>query len=261
MAWSHSILQSSTLERRDKQRRDEESEAGTLRQKAVERAVVRGAMAPKLRRPAAMPARVRSLRRPARASGEAEEEAEKPTTEEYNTLAALTLERLRSLDIVELGETSYYGGHAKIAGRILSLKPAEEEVEFELSGTLTDRVLERFGGGSTRVVKVHACPEGCPQLVTGDTYFHARGYWDTKVAPKPWHTNLIPAKVAVEEEVDELAGLRELALERGKGRGGSNPPKEKEPKERASRLLEETRNEARREGRRKGQQRKSTKTC
>ena len=188
-------------------------------------------MAPKLRRPAAMPARVRSLRRPARASGEAEEEAAKPTTEEYNTLAALTLERLRSLDIVELGETSYYGGHAKIAGRILSLKPAEEEVEFELSGTLTDRVLERFGGGSTRVVKVHACPEGCPQLVTGDTYFHARGYWDTKVAPKPWHTNLIPAKGAVEEEVDELAGLRELALERGKGRGGSNPPKEKEPKE------------------------------
>ena len=98
-------------------------------------------------------------------------------------------------------------------------------------------------------------------MVTGDTYFHARGYWDTKVAPKPWHTNLIPAKGAVEEEVDELAGLRELALERGKGRGGSNPPKEKEPKERASRLLEETRNEARREGRRKGQQRKSTKTC
>ena len=180
-----------------------------------------------------MPARVRSLRRPARASGEAEEEAEKPTTEEYNTLAALTLERLRSLDIVELGETSYYGGHAKIAGRILSLKPAEEEVEFELSGTLTDRVLERFGGGSTRVVKVHACPEGCTQLITGDTYFHARGYWDTKVAPKPWHTNLIPAKGAVEEEVDELAGLRELALERGKGRGGSNPPKEKEQKERS----------------------------
>ena len=181
-------------------------------------------MAPKLRRPAAAPARVRPMRRPARASGEAEEEKAEPTTEEYNTLASLTLERLKSLDIVELGETSYYGGHAKIAGRFRSLRP-EEEVEFELCGTLTERVLERFGGGNSRVVRVHVCSAECPQLMTGDTYFHARGYWDTAVVPKPWHTNLMPAKGTVEEEVDELAGLRELAEERGKGRGGVKPPK------------------------------------
>lgn len=80
-------------------------------------------MAPKLKRPAAMPGRVRPLRRPGRASGEEEAEKDKPTTEEYHPLASLTLDRMRELDIVELGETSYYGGHAKIAGRIRGLKP------------------------------------------------------------------------------------------------------------------------------------------
>ena len=196
-------------------------------------------MAPKMKRPAAMPVRVRPLRRPARAVGEEETEASKPVTEEYHPLASLTLDTMKKLEIVELGETSYYGGHAKIAGRIQSLKPTEEEVEFELSGTLTDRVLERFGGGSSRVVKVHACPAGCPQLMTGDAYFYARGYWDTTVAPKPWHTNLVPAKGAVEEEVDELAGLRELAVERGKGRGGTKPPKDEKQKEKSKSPAEE----------------------
>ena len=151
-------------------------------------------MAPKLRRPAAMPARARPLRRPGRASGEEETEKDKPITEEYHPLTSLTLDRMKELEIVELGETSYYGAHAKIAGRIRGLKPSEQEVEFELSGALTDRVLERFGGGSSRTVKVHACPVSCPQLMTGDTYFHARGFWDTTVTPKPWRTNLLPAK-------------------------------------------------------------------
>lgn len=164
------------------------------------------------------------MRRPARVSGVEEPEEDKPITEEYHPLTSLTLDRMKELDIVELGETAYYGGHAKIAGRIQGFKPSEEEVEFELSGTLTDRVLERFGGGSSRAVKVHVCPAGCPQLVTGDNYFHARGFWDTKIAPKPWHANLLPAKGGAEVEVDELAGLRELALERGKGRGGESLP-------------------------------------
>ena len=140
---------------------------------------------------------------------------------------------MKRLEIVELGETSYYGAHAKVAGRIRSIRPSEEEVEFELSGTLTDRILERFGGSSSRTVKVHACPAGCPQLTTGDAYFHARGYWDTTVAPKPWHTNLLPAKGTEGGEIDELAGLRELAAERGKGRGGDKPPKPEKEKDKS----------------------------
>ena len=45
----------------------------------------------------------------------------------------------------------------------------------------------------------------------------------------------MPAKAGGEAEVDELAGLRELAVERGKGRGGEKPPKpeEKEDKDEA----------------------------
>ena len=190
-------------------------------------------MAPKVRRPAAMPARVRPLRRPARASEAGEAEADKPVTEEYHPLTSLALDRMKELDIVELGETSYYGAHAKIAGRIKGLKPSDEEVEFELTGTMTDRVLERFGGGHSRIVTVHACPAGCPQLMTGDKFFHARGFWDAAVAPKPWHTNLVPAKAIDEGEVDELAGLREMAMDRGKGRGGVKPPKEEGQQERS----------------------------
>ena len=185
-------------------------------------------MAPKVRRPAAAPARVRVARRPAGRVAEEEKGEDKPITEEYNALTSLTLDRLRTLDIVELGETSYYGAHAKVAGRIRSLNPGEEELSFELTGTMTECILERFGGSRSRTVKVHVCPAGCAQLTTGDDYFHSRGYWDCSVAPKPWHTNLIPAKGKEDLEVDELAGLRVLAMERGKGKGGDKPPREEE---------------------------------
>ena len=149
------------MERGDQQRSDQARQAGALRAKELPRQVVKGVMAPKMRRPAAMPARVGRVRRPAQAALEEETEERKPAKEEYHPLASLTLDRMKELDIVELGETSYYGAYAKIAGRIRSLKPSEEEVEFELSGTLTDRILERFGGSSSRTVKVHACAGGC----------------------------------------------------------------------------------------------------
>ena len=182
-------------------------------------------MAPKLRRPAAALPRGRALRRPASGREEEVEEEEKKVVEEYHPLASLTMASLKGLDIIELGEASHYGGHVKIAGRVCSLRPSEEEMDFELTGTLTDKVLERYGGGGDRKVRVHVCPADCAQLGTGDRFFHAKGYWDATVAPKPWHTNLVPAKGRVEEEVDELAALREMAIERGKGRGGEAPPK------------------------------------
>ena len=145
--------------------------------------------------------------------------------EEYHALASLTMEQVKALGVVELGETAYYGGHVKIAGRMKGLRPTEEEMDFELSGTLTERVLERFGGGGPRTVRIHLCSADCPQLMTGENYFHARGYWDTSIAPKPWHTNSVPAKGKAEDETDELAVLRDLAMERGKGRGDLKPPK------------------------------------
>ena len=208
-------------------------------------------MAPKMRRPAAAAARVRPLRRPARAEAEEGHEEEKPPTEEYNTLASLTMERLRSLDIVEFGETSYYGGHAKVSGRIRKLMPAEEEVEVELTGTMSDRVLERFGGGGSRLIQVHVCQPGCTQLTTGDTYMHSRGYWDCSVAPKPWHTNLIPAKAGGEAEVDELAGLREMAMERGKGREVRNLPNQRRRRTKVSPRQARQRRKIRGRGRRR----------
>ena len=45
--------------------------------------------------------------------------------EEYHSLASLTIDNLRKLDIIELGEASHYGGHVKIAGRVVGLRPSE----------------------------------------------------------------------------------------------------------------------------------------
>ena len=174
------------------------------------------------------------MRRPARGREEEVEEDERKVVEEHHPLASLTMAGLKGLDIIELGETSHYGGHVKIAGRVCSLRPSEEEMDFELTGTLTDKVLERYGGGGDRKVRVHVCPVDCAQLSTGDRYFHARGYWNAAVAPKPWHTNLVPEK-----------GKASV------GRGGEAPPKavEKEAKvgKRGARVKEE-REEEKEEG-------------
>ena len=66
-------------------------------------------MAPKMQRPAWAPPREGLRRRPAHASEAEGEEKEKVVVEEYHALASLTMERLKALDIVELGETAYYG--------------------------------------------------------------------------------------------------------------------------------------------------------
>ena len=100
-------------------------------------------MAPKLKRPASSMPRGRSMRRPARGREVDDKEKEALKVEEYHQLASLTMESLKRLDIIELGEASHYGGHVKVAGRVVSLRPSEEEMDFELTGTLTDRLARR----------------------------------------------------------------------------------------------------------------------
>ena len=176
-------------------------------------------MAPKMRRPAASAPRARPRHRPA-----AEREEDLPVERLYSW-SDLTLERLGALDVIELDRASYYNASVHVAGRVRALHPGEGRMDFTLTGTQSERVMEAFGGGEDRTVKVHLCKEDCAQLETGLKLFHARGFWDCAVAPKEWQMNLSEKAVA---EFDELSSLRRLAEERGKGRGGEKPPKAKE---------------------------------
>ena len=176
-------------------------------------------MAPKVRRPAAAVPRVRPRRRPA-AGGE-----EDLPVEKLYSWGDLTMEKLEGLDVIELDRASYYNASVHVAGRVRALHPTDGRMEFVLTGTQTERVMETFGGGEDRTVTVHLCKEGCAQLETGLKLFHARGFWDCSVSPKEWQMNLSEKAVA---EFDELSSLRRLAEERGKGRGGERPPKAKE---------------------------------
>ena len=178
--------------------------------------MVREAMAPKLRRPAAAAPRVRPRRRPA-AEGE-----EALPVERLYSWADLTMDKLADLDVIELDRASYYSASVKVAGRVIAVHPADGRMDFVITGTQSERIMETFGGGEDRKVSVHLCKDSCAQLETGRTLLHARGYWDCAVAPKEWQMNLSEKAVA---ELDELSSLRKLAEERGKGRGGEKPPK------------------------------------
>lgn len=135
------------------------------------------------------------------------------------------MDKLREVDVIELDRASYYNASVKIAGRVRALRPGEGRMDFVLTGTQSERIMEAFGGGQDRGVSIHLCREECGQLETGMRLFHARGFWDCSVAQKEWQMNLSEKAV---EELDELASLRRLAEERGKGRGGERPPKGEE---------------------------------
>ena len=178
--------------------------------------MVRDAMAPKLRRPAAAAPRVRPRRRPA---GEGEEAL---PVEKLYSWSDLTMDKLEKLDVIELDRASYYNASVKVAGRVRAVHPGEGRMDFVLTGTQTERIMETFGGGEERTISVHLCKDSCAQLETGMRLMHSRGYWDCSVAPKEWQMNLSEKAVA---ELDELSSLRRLAEERGKGKGGEKPPK------------------------------------
>ena len=71
-------------------------------------------------------------------------------------------------------------------------------------------------------------------MTTADTYFHARGYWvGYNSCTQTMAYKSTYSQGPEDGEVDELAGLRELAIERGKGRGEEKLPKPEKEKERS----------------------------
>ena len=175
--------------------------------------------------------------------------------EKLYSWADLTLERLQGLDVIELDRASYYNASVHVAGRVRALHPVEGRMEFVLTGTQSERVMETFGGGEDRTVMVHLCKEDCAQLETGLKLFHARGFWDCAVSPKEWQMNLSEKAIA---EFDELSSLRKLAEERGKGRGGDKPPRAKEAEDKEAEVEKKVGKEKEKK-KKKGKERKAEK--
>ena len=73
----------------------------------------------------------------------------------------LTMERLEDLDVIELDRASYYNASVKVAGRVRALHPADGRMDFVLTGTQSERIMEAFGGGEDRLISVHLCKDSC----------------------------------------------------------------------------------------------------
>lgn len=69
----------------------------------------------------------------------------------------LTMDKLGEVDVMELERAPYYNGHVKVAGRVRALHPSEGRMDFVLTGTQSERIMEAFGGGQDRAVSVHLC--------------------------------------------------------------------------------------------------------
>lgn len=155
---------------------------------------------PALRRPAA---KVESRRK--RPAAKADEETE---TTKFTYLLEVTAAQLRCLGLVELAYGYYYDGLVKVAGYITGLGRDADYLEFRVTGTQTERLVEALSDPLKRVMQLHICPKDCNHAATGPDVLHAAGFWEVGDKKLPWHT-LFEAVHAPPEERDELAKLRE----------------------------------------------------
>ena len=103
-----------------------------------------------------------------------------------------------------------------VAGFIMGLGKDEEFLEFRVTGTQTERLVELLSDPAKRTMQLHICQKECPWQPTGEDILHAAGYWVVGEKKLPWHSLLeeTPKKA---DEVDELARLRALHEERQTG--------------------------------------------
>ena len=132
---------------------------------------------------------------------------------EFHYLRELAAAQLRCLGLIELGDARYYEGHVKVAGRIVGLGQDEDFLEFRVSGTQTEGLLDMFGDPAKRTMQLHICQKDCSWQPTGEDILHASGYWIVGDDKLPWHT-LLEEKSLKPEEHDELSRLRALHEER-----------------------------------------------
>lgn len=147
-------------------------------------------------------------------------------TDKFTYLLELTAAQLRCLGLVELAYGYYYGGLVKVAGYITGLGRDTDYLEFKVTGTQTEKLVEALSEPSRRTMQLHICPKDCAHAATG---LHASGFWEVGGKQQPWHTLFEEVKTTAEEH-DELAKLREHCAARGKAVGGEKEKKKKKKK-------------------------------
>ena len=178
------------------------------------------------RRPAA---RVEPLRK--RPASKPEQELK---TDRFTYLLELTAAQLRCLGLVELAYGYYYDGLVKVAGYITGLGRDTDYLEFKVTGTQTERLVEALSDPSRRTMQLHICPKDCSHSATGPDVLHAAGFWEVGDKKLPWHT-LFEDVRAPPDEHDEMAKLREHYAARKKAvEGEKDSPSEEADKDKKS---------------------------
>ena len=180
-------------------------------------------------------------RAPAPKKKPASQESELPVTQ-FHYLKELAAVQLRGLGLIELGDAHYYEGHVKVSGFIMGLGRDEDFLEFRVTGTQTERLVELLSDPMKRTMQLHICQADCSWQPTGEDILHASGYWIVGDQKLPWHT-LLEERPKQVGEVDELARLRALHEERQAGAVREKPSpseasetkKKKEKKKKKSR--------------------------
>ena len=142
---------------------------------------------------------------------------------------------MRCLGLVELAYGYYYDGLVKVAGYITGLGRDADFLEFKVTGTQTEKLVEVLSEPSRRTMQLHICPKDCSHSATGPDVLHAAGFWEVGEKKQPWHTLLEDVRGQPEEH-DEMAKLREHYEARKKAvEGEKDSPSEGPDKAKKSR--------------------------
>lgn len=129
----------------------------------------------------------------------------------------------------------------------------EDFLEFRLSGTHTEKLVEMLSQPSKRTMQLHICPPECSWEPTGENILRASGYWIVGEQRLPWHTMLVDNPPRAEEH-DELAQLRALREERQAGgvRERDSPSGGSEKKAKAKKKKKKAKEKEKKTGKERG---------
>ena len=209
-------------------------------------------MPPKLRRPAAAPARVRrAVRRRPGIADPAATPLEKWLRGEEVKVEDIPIAEWGKEAKVIVTEGKYFGAEATVCGIVqgFSMDSGFQELRIRPTGTETESLLKWSTGAPLTDLRIHLCPHGCPGTPEGPDLMHA-SKMRLGVGDLPMWTDNLKA------EVDDLANLRarqaEDALRRSEGAlGGAGPEKKKEKRDKKEKKKKKDKKVTRKEKKKK----------
>eukprot|EP00438_Fugacium_kawagutii_P015635 Skav224368 [mRNA] locus=scaffold4379:25491:27693:- [translate_table: standard] len=131
-------------------------------------------------------------------------------------LNALSVAELGRLETILLEDALYYGKKVDLVGKVLDarLEGGHTFLIMEGCGTRDDGVLRMLSGKEDRKVQVHVCDDRCDGLLTDESLLHGRSFKEVSLGDEGWYSNAVKVPGRREEDVDELARLREAAQEK-----------------------------------------------